>query len=263
MQDDSGAGPCAGEREGAAEAAARTGDENDAPAQVAWSRFARTGKGHRRCETGVRKISAQQLSATDDSGRGRRFRGRAARRFIAGLAPRFTENPADAIIRPSPWGYSSAGRALAWHARGQRFDPAYLHHTIRGRTTGRLRSRPTSPSSRGPGHHPFTVKTRVRIPLGTPTIQARHRVAPRGTVPPHLFLTLRYSALHRTAVARVRRHAESHAQAFVLALSVGSAVAPSRICAPSRRICVPSRHNWVVAVRTHVTTNDLAIRRTI
>ena len=25
-------------------------------------------------------------------------------------------------------GYSSAGRALAWHARGQRFDPAYLHH---------------------------------------------------------------------------------------------------------------------------------------
>ena len=26
-------------------------------------------------------------------------------------------------------GYSSAGRALAWHARGQRFDPAYLHHT--------------------------------------------------------------------------------------------------------------------------------------
>ncbi len=26
------------------------------------------------------------------------------------------------------WGYSSAGRALAWHARGQQFDPAYLHH---------------------------------------------------------------------------------------------------------------------------------------
>ena len=25
------------------------------------------------------------------------------------------------------WGISSAGRALAWHARGQRFDPAYLH----------------------------------------------------------------------------------------------------------------------------------------
>ena len=25
------------------------------------------------------------------------------------------------------WGYSSAGRALAWHARGQRFDSAYLH----------------------------------------------------------------------------------------------------------------------------------------
>ena len=27
------------------------------------------------------------------------------------------------------WGYSSAGRALEWHSRGQRFDPAYLHHT--------------------------------------------------------------------------------------------------------------------------------------
>src|SRR5882724_4358765 len=27
----------------------------------------------------------------------------------------------------SAWGYSSAGRALAWHARGQRFDPAYVH----------------------------------------------------------------------------------------------------------------------------------------
>ena len=26
------------------------------------------------------------------------------------------------------WGYSSAGRALAWHARGQEFDPPYLHH---------------------------------------------------------------------------------------------------------------------------------------
>ena len=30
------------------------------------------------------------------------------------------------------WGYSSAGRALEWHSRGQRFDPAYLHqkHSI-------------------------------------------------------------------------------------------------------------------------------------
>ena len=28
-------------------------------------------------------------------------------------------------------GYSSAGRALAWHARGQRFDPAYLHQVFK------------------------------------------------------------------------------------------------------------------------------------
>ena len=76
---------------------------------------------------------------------------------------------ADRIISPSPWGYSSAGRALAWHARGQRFDPAYLHHSCiaaRGSPRGCERSR--SPSSRGLGHHPFTVSTGVRIPLGTP-----------------------------------------------------------------------------------------------
>jgi hypothetical protein len=30
-------------------------------------------------------------------------------------------------------GYSSAGRALAWHARGQRFDPAYLHQFKKSR----------------------------------------------------------------------------------------------------------------------------------
>ena len=34
-----------------------------------------------------------------------------------------TYNSASFAVR----GYSSAGRALAWHARGQRFDPAYLH----------------------------------------------------------------------------------------------------------------------------------------
>ena len=31
------------------------------------------------------------------------------------------------------WGYSSAGRALEWHSRGQRFDPAYLHQNHRKR----------------------------------------------------------------------------------------------------------------------------------
>ena len=61
-------------------------------------------------------------------------------------------------------GYSSAGRALAWHARGQRFDPAYLHKLDRA---GRRQAGPEScqsPSSRGLGHHPFTVITGVRIP---------------------------------------------------------------------------------------------------
>ena len=29
------------------------------------------------------------------------------------------------------WGISSAGRAFAWHAKGQRFDPAILHQKIK------------------------------------------------------------------------------------------------------------------------------------
>ena len=37
-------------------------------------------------------------------------------------------NPTFALI----WGYSSAGRAPALQAGGQRFDPAYLHHIIIG-----------------------------------------------------------------------------------------------------------------------------------
>ena len=30
----------------------------------------------------------------------------------------------------SKWGYSSAGRAPALQAGGQRFDPVYLHHRL-------------------------------------------------------------------------------------------------------------------------------------
>ena len=41
----------------------------------------------------------------------------------------------------SIWGYSSAGRALEWHSRGQRFDPAYLHQKV---SEGTLRKVPKS-----------------------------------------------------------------------------------------------------------------------
>jgi hypothetical protein len=58
-------------------------------------------------------------------------------------------------------GHSSAGRAPAWHAGGRRFDPAWLHQLE------------LSPSSRGLGHHPFTVATGVRIPVGTPSWLAK------------------------------------------------------------------------------------------
>ena len=49
------------------------------------------------------------------------------------LQKRLTKGGAAGIIthvaghQPNMWGISSAGRALAWHARGQRFDPAILH----------------------------------------------------------------------------------------------------------------------------------------
>ena len=37
------------------------------------------------------------------------------------------------------WGYSSAGRAPALQAGGQRFDPAYLHHGRKSKEPLRLR----------------------------------------------------------------------------------------------------------------------------
>ena len=37
-----------------------------------------------------------------------------------------------AQFRKSYWGCSSAGRALEWHSRGQRFDPAHLHQLFKG-----------------------------------------------------------------------------------------------------------------------------------
>ena len=35
------------------------------------------------------------------------------------------------LLSPPSWGISSAGRAPALHAGGQRFDPAILHHRDR------------------------------------------------------------------------------------------------------------------------------------
>ena len=45
-----------------------------------------------------------------------------------------------------------------------------IRTVIPGCSTGRF----LSPSSRGLGHHPFTVSTGVRIPLGTPAQNATH-----------------------------------------------------------------------------------------
>ena len=76
------------------------------------------------------------------------------------------------LARASQRGYSSAGRALAWHARGQRFDPAYLHQSVEKYFEMFAKYfkivQVMTLSSRGLGHHPFTVSTGVRIPVGSP-----------------------------------------------------------------------------------------------
>ena len=55
------------------------------------------------------------------------------------LKKTFTSEKTLSIIRALfGRGYSSAGRALAWHARGLRFDPAYLHHLPKFKYTFRV-----------------------------------------------------------------------------------------------------------------------------
>ena len=60
------------------------------------------------------------------------------------------------------WGIAQAGRALAWHAKRSsvrsRLPPPQVSK-FQGLTL----------SSRGLGHHPFTVSTGVRIPVGSPS----------------------------------------------------------------------------------------------
>ena len=44
------------------------------------------------------------------------------------------EGPEKDFQKEEIWGYSSAGRAPALQAGGQRFDPAYLHQRLEGIT---------------------------------------------------------------------------------------------------------------------------------
>ncbi len=96
-----------------------------------------------------------------------RFVGKSAlkRAILVVLLQRLDRNARRGPCTRNRRGYSSAGRALAWHARGQRFDPAYLHHRAPcAPSVKSIDSQFLSPSSRGLGHHPFTVITGVRIP---------------------------------------------------------------------------------------------------
>ena len=64
-----------------------------------------------------------------------------------------------AILSVSPWGYSSAGRALAWHARGQRFDPAYLHHSkLERQHVANRAAFPTAVSTKSKRHRPHRLE---------------------------------------------------------------------------------------------------------
>ena len=63
--------------------------------------------------------------------------------------------------RQSIWGFSSAGRALAWHARGHRFDPGNLHQTkalgnFAGRFLFYIASKPPT------GRAAFSISARSR-----------------------------------------------------------------------------------------------------
>src|ERR1043166_8734969 len=78
------------------------------------------------------------------------------------MAPFGTEiGPSDRRTDLCPeWGHSSAGRAPAWHAGGQRFDPAWLHHSGFGfsvlphiELTGPPASRTPAIAWRPPGRH--------------------------------------------------------------------------------------------------------------
>ena len=71
--------------------------------------------------------------AAKSAGRGFDPRGRPARALLLDSPPGLTYLRRPPAPLPSGtaalmWGHSSAGRALAWHARGRRFDPAWLHH---------------------------------------------------------------------------------------------------------------------------------------
>ncbi len=53
---------------------------------------------------------------------------------LAAFGRWLTSSGARSTVRALSWGHSSAGRALAWHARGRRFDPVWLHQIRSGPT---------------------------------------------------------------------------------------------------------------------------------
>ncbi len=118
----------------------------------------RAGPGRRTLRHRARQSRA---AAAGGGHRGRRLaadrhdRGAAGARTGAGPggagARGLTEASGLRSFAPLSWGHSSAGRALAWHARGRRFDPAWLHHDFRFRRPHRLEAQDTALSRRRQG----------------------------------------------------------------------------------------------------------------
>ena len=89
------------------------------------------GPRRRRRRRGVRRPPGSGRDGPGRPGEGGRRRLRSP--------PRPLESARGEPPTPAGWGHSSVGRALAWHARGQRFDPAWLHHPTPRRPLQSLR----------------------------------------------------------------------------------------------------------------------------
>ena len=88
---------------------------------------------------------------------------------------------------PCPWGYSSVGRALEWHSRGQGFDSPYLHQRFELRLKAIQR---TGSSAQMP--LPFSLaRTLPRSPLRSDNGHRNRDGSLRSPIPSSLRSSLR------------------------------------------------------------------------
>ena len=76
------------------------------------------------------QVKKQQLEPDMEKWTGSKLEKQCQLRIRLNLLFNF-ECPLSQKVLSGIWGYSSAGRAPALQAGGQRFDPAYLHHWLK------------------------------------------------------------------------------------------------------------------------------------